>query len=127
MYFKLKEHCFFFESIFDLKSNYFNVDDYKIYSQDERQELMNNGVFQKESFLLIPQIDRDEIVAEYLILKNNRRLLRQKNDKDFFMKFHFYTEGNRLVEEWNDFEEAKLIQFGSEWCEENQIKFTAGQ
>ncbi len=124
MYFQIKKKCYFFEKLSDIDLYYFNNIDYQIYSEEERQGLIFSGTNEASDFLLIPQINRNEIVKKYLSQKNNKNLLRKEEDKDFDRKFHWYIEDNHLVDDWNRFEQSELIAFASEWCKQNQIKFT---
>jgi len=124
MHLQIREVCFFFEKLLDTNCNYFNVKNYQIYSVEERQGLINTDTYEGSDFLLIPQIERNEIVEKYLINKNIGSLLRKKEDKDLYRKFHWYVEDNHLVDDWKHFEQSELIVFASEWCEQNQIKFT---
>lgn len=124
MHLQLREICFFFEKLLDTNCNYLNIKDYQIYSIEERQVFINIDTYETNDFLLIPQIERNEIVEKYLINRNNQSLLRKKGDKDFNRKFHWYIEDNHLVDDWNHFEKSILITFASRWCEKNQIKFT---
>lgn len=125
MYLQLSKIYFAFEKILDAERKYFDMIDYQIYSEDERKDLINADARKENDFILIPQIDRNKIVAKYLIEKNNRKLLREKEDEYFYNEFRRYIEGNRLVEDWNHFEKAELIAFASEWCALNQIKCSA--
>lgn len=124
MHLQIREICFFFEKLFDTNCNYFNIKDYQIYSVEERQGLISADNYEANDFLLIPQIERNEIVRKYLINGNNKNLLRKKGDKDFYRKFHWYLEDNHLVDDWRHFEQSELIAFASEWCEQNQVEFT---
>ncbi len=124
MYLQLREICFFFEKLLDTNCNYLNIKDYQIYSIEERQVFINVDTYEANDFLLIPQMERNEIVEKYLINRSNQNLLRKKANKDFYRKFHWYTEDHHLVDDWNHFEQSVLIAFASEWCEKNQIEFT---
>ena len=126
MYFQLAQSYFFFERILESANNYFNIEDYQVYSAEERQELINADTFRTNAFLLIPQLERNEIAIKYLTEKNNQKLLRKREHKDFYQRFHWYTEDNYLVDDWNSFEKSELITFASMWCEQNQIEFTTG-
>ena len=126
MYVKLREIIFFFEYMTKPKIYYFNIADYKIYNQNEWQEAINSDLYEKSDFLPIPQKDQDEIIIEYLLQKGNHRLIRAQKDDDFRHKFHWYTEGDDLVQEWKRFEKEALIKFATAWCEENNIIFTLG-
>ena len=128
MYLKLSQVYFYFEYIvepnYENESYYLNTKDYQMCNKDEKHELIYSDLFVESDFLPIPQIDRNDIVVKYLTEKNNRKLIRQRNDKEFFGIFHIYTEDNRLVEEWLDFEKTELINYAAAWCEQNQIKYT---
>lgn len=124
MYLKLNEVVNHFDRLYGMSVTYFNKEDYQIYCEEERLELIDLEVFDESDFLLIPQIDYKELKARFLIKQNNKRLLRMQNDKDFDRKFHWYTEDNSLVGDWVDFVDTELISFAAKWCEQNQIKFT---
>ena len=124
MYLKLCDLLYYFEDAFENKATFLSIVDYQIYSEEEKLILVNKEIYQREDFLLIPKKDFQEIVVKYLIKKNNSKLLREKESKDFYKKFHWYIEDNLLVEEWKYFEKTELIYFASAWCEQNQIKFT---
>lgn len=110
--------------MFEPISTYLNRENYQIYHEKDRQELINLEIFDAGDFVSIPQTNRNEIVVKYLTKKNNKNLLCKQNDKDFFHKFHWYTEDNLLVDEWDDFEKAELINLAVRWCEQNQIRFS---
>lgn len=93
-------------------------------SKDEKERLVNANYYLEQDFFLIPQIDRNEIVLKYLAWKRMRNLVRNKKEKNFYTKFHWYIEDNNLVEDWNIFEKEEILSFASQWCEKNQIKFT---
>ncbi len=124
MYLILVEICFFFEKILDVDNNYLNLDNYQIYSIEERQELINIETYGVNDFLLIPQMDRNEIVIKFLKEKCNKKLLWIQNKTQSFGKFHDYIEENHLVEAWRNYEKSELIKFASVWCEQNNIEFT---
>lgn len=124
MHLQIREICFFFEKLLDTNCNYFNLKDYKIYSVEERQVLISDDTYESNDFLLIPQIERNEIVERYLIKRNNKSLLRKKGDKDFDRRFHWFIEDYQLADDWKHFEQSELIAFASEWCKQNQIEFT---
>lgn len=124
MYLELNQIFSYFEYVSEPISTYFNEKNYQINSKKERDELINFETFDTSDFLIIPQINRNEIVVKYLTEKNNQSLLRKQNDKDFYHRFHWYTEDNLLVDEWIDFEKTELIKLAVKWCEQNQIKFT---
>ena len=125
VYIKIAEICFYFEKHGFEADYYLNLNDYQVYSTEERHELIDSKTHQTADFLLIPKKESHEIVVKYLLQKNSQKLLRKKDDKDFRQKFHWYTEDKHLVEEWERFEEEELMSFASKWCEENQIKFTS--
>ena len=124
MYLKLKDLLYYFEGAFENEPCFLNLFDYQVYSKEEKCRLINTEICHVDDFLQIPRKDFDEIVVKFLLEKNNVSLLRKKEEKDFYRKFHWYTEDNHLVNDWRDFEEAELIAFASEWCDQNQIKFT---
>jgi len=127
MYLQLAQVAFFFEKVVEPGFNYFNTRDYQICSADERQRLLSTDTYEETTFLLIPQIDRNEIAAKYLVEKNNRNLLREREVEDFYRKFHWYVEDNHLANDWNHFEKLELIRFAATWCERNQLRFTGKQ
>lgn len=124
IYLKLGEICFFFEKVLDADNNYINLNDYQIYSIEERQELINIETYGVNDFLLIPQMDRNEIVIKFLKEKCNQKLLWKQHETRSFGKFHDYIEDNHLVEAWNNYEKSELIKFVSAWCEQKSIEFT---
>lgn len=124
MYLRIKEFCYFFEKLSEADSNYFNTEDYQICSGEERQELIDEETYEAGDFLLIPQLERDEIVKKFLARNNEQSLLRKTGDEALFPGFHRYLEDNHLTDEWNQFEKSELIAFASDWCERNQIEFT---
>lgn len=110
--------------MFEPISTYLNRENYQIYHEKDRQELINLEIFDAGDFVSIPQTNRNEIVVKYLTKKNNKNLLCKQNDKDFYQNFHWYTEDNLLVDEWDDFEKAESINLAVRWCEQNQIRFS---
>ena len=129
MYIEIKKIIFFFEYITKPKIYYFNTVDYKIYNSNERQDAINSDFFEKHNFLSIPQKNRDEIAVSYLLQKNDRsvmKLVRMQKEPNFYRDFHWYTEDNQLVKEWQLFEIEELMKFAMAWCKENNIVFTSG-
>lgn len=124
----IAEHrfCFEFYSV-DIPLYFFNINDYYIYDENEKQELIYNELYSDIDFLQIPQLNRDTIVYDFLKAKNELRLLRLKDERDFFGLFHNFYEENWLRDEWYEFEKAALIEFAREWCNNNGIKFSEKQ
>lgn len=125
MYLELGQKCFFFENVVVKNDNYLNLKDYKIYSTEERQEIINSESYDPDSFLLIPQIERDDIALKFIQEIGDIKLLHQQQKSNNFGKFQDYLEDNNLVYEWLKFEKSELKAFASAWCEKNQIIFTA--
>ena len=50
MYLPLVKVCLFFEHYGDLPCNYFNKEDYRIYSMEERQEFINNDIYELDDW-----------------------------------------------------------------------------
>jgi len=124
MYLQLTKICFIFEKILEDEYNYFNVEDYHVYSIEERQELINAETYKTDDFILISQMERNEIVEKYLVKNRNYKLLLNRKDYNFYDKFHWYIEDNNLVNDWNSFERFELIKFAVVWCKKNKIRFT---
>ena len=124
-YIEIKKFLYYFEFIVEREENFFNLADYQIYTSEERQELINSDTYLRDDFLPIPQIDRDVIVRKYIDQFNRHSRLERLNGDDFFHKFHWFIEDNRLTEDWSKFEEKELLLFAVAWCEHNQIKYTA--
>lgn len=124
MYLRLRTIIYYFEKIFEAEYNYLNSINYQIFSEDERQELINTDLYQTEDFVLIPQMERNEIAALFLRKYNNKSLLREKSSNEFFHQFHWYIEDNHLVNEWQIFEQEELLKFAVDWCQRNRINYT---
>ncbi len=124
MCFVLSQHCFCFERIGTPEEDYFNINDYLIYSNEDRQNLINADLYTANDFLLIPTLDHNEIAAWYLLEKNNKKLWRKRHNDTFFNEFHNFIEDELLLHDWQTFERNKLLEFAVEWCHENQIKYT---
>ncbi len=124
VYFKIDQNYLLFECIFEPNIFYLNRIDCKIYSEIERQESINSDESNKCDFQKIDQIDRNEIVSKYLVDKNNKRLLRKSDDKDYFSKFHCYVEENLLVEDWYMYEKKELTEYAAEWCKQKNIRYS---
>ncbi len=124
MYLQIRKICYFFEKISDTDGYFFNVKDYQIYSAEEQQASIISDTYEVGDYLLIPQIDRNEIVKKYLSANNIQNLLHKQEDKDFDRIFHWYIEDNHLTDDWNYFEQSELSTFASKWCEQNQIRYT---
>lgn len=124
MHLQIKEICLYFEKLIVTNCNYFNIKDYQIYSAEEKQVFINNDTCEENDFIIIPQLERIEIVEKYLNNINNKSLLLKKKNKDFYSKFHWFIEDNHLVDDWNHFEKNELIVFASAWCNQNKINYT---
>lgn len=126
MYLKLKDICYYFEKIGGFDYNYFNIHTYQICSQEEMQIIINDEIQGRNDFILIPQIDRCEIVENYLRNRNDRKMINHVNEikSGNFRLFHWYIEDNNLTDDWNSFEKDKLISFAANWCLKNAIKYT---
>lgn len=114
----------YFESIIEPSLNYFNIINYQIYSQSEKQNLLNSSVSKESDFILIPQIDRSEIVNMYISTLPKINFKHKKQLINNFHKFHVFLEDNNLYESWKCYEENKLLGFCENWCIENNIKYT---
>lgn len=114
----------YFESIIEPSLNYFNIINYQIYSQSEKQNLLNSSVSKESDFILIPQIDRSEIVNMYISTLPRINFKHKKQFINNFHKFHVFLEDNNLYESWKCYEENKLLDFCENWCVENNIKYT---
>lgn len=124
MFVRVKDVIFCFEKITTDDENYFNLLDYRIYNEEERLQLIYNGVYIRDDFVLIPQINRYDIAIDFLKIKNMKKILHKIEISDFDQMFHWFIEDNNLKDEWHNFEEIKLIEFAAKWFDQNQIKYT---
>ena len=69
MYLDLTKIYFYFAFIDEKDFHYLNIINYQIYSKNELEELVFKELFDKKDFLLIPQMDRDEIAFNFLKTK----------------------------------------------------------
>ena len=124
MYLQLKQTIYYFEKIIEPNNYYFDLVNYQFVSMEKRQEMINIDTYQPDDFLYVSQLDRNDIVIDFLNKHNEKRLIRGVSTDDLFHVFHWFIEENMLLDEWKEFEKQKLLEFAVSWCEKNCVKYT---
>ncbi|MDR1565539.1 MAG: hypothetical protein LBS74_11335 [Oscillospiraceae bacterium] len=76
MYFALSPNQYYlFEFIAKSETRYLNRESCEACSEEERQKLLDLELFVPEDFLLIPQINRDELVIKFILKINCKSFL----------------------------------------------------
>ena len=124
MYININDIYMYFEYRLAPDNHYLCKYDYRIYSEDQKKELLILDNYDIFDFVFIRQIDFNLLAVEYLLAIYEKRLAMEKNHKNFISVFFSFIDGNGLSDDWYNFEKEKLIDFGRSWCEENGINYT---